>query len=67
MVSIGIADNEQYRCSREYPHEIEKRQRGGMWRQISEYEKYQEMPSAILRDFERAITAKRDVESVFPS
>ena len=58
---------EQYRCSREYPHEIEKRQRGGMWIQISEYEKYQEMPSAILRDFERAIEAKRDVESAFPS
>ena len=61
------SDNEQYRCRREYPHEIEKRQRGGMWRQISEYEKYQEMPSAILRDFERAIIAKRAVESVFPS
>ena len=60
------SDNEQYRCSREYPHEIERRQQDGMWIQISEYEKYQEMPSPILRDFERAIAAKRDVSSVFP-
>ena len=58
---------EQYRCSREYPHEIERRQRGGIWTRISEYEKYQEMPSAILQDFERAITAKRVVESAFSS
>ena len=57
------SDNDQYRCSREYPHDIERRQRGGTWRRISEYEKYQEMPSAILRDFERAISAKRVVES----
>ena len=58
------SDNQQYRCSREYPYPIEKRQRGGTWRCISEYEKYQEMPSAILRDFERAIEAKRHIESV---
>ena len=58
------ADNQQYRCSREYPHPIYRRQRGGMWRKISEYEKYQEMPTAILRDFERAIDAKRRIESV---
>ena len=57
------ADNQQYRCSREYPHDIERRQRGGTWRIISEYEKYQEMPSAILLDFERAIDAKSRVES----
>ena len=61
------ADNQQYRCSREYPHAIEKRQRGGTWKRISEFEKYQEMPSAILRDFERAIEFKRDVDSVFES
>ena len=57
------SDNQQYRCSREYPHDIERRQRGGTWKRISEYEKYQEMPSTILRDFERAISAKRVVES----
>ena len=56
------SDNHQYRCSRE-TGEIERRQRGGMWKIISEYEKHQEMPSAILRDFERAIDAKRIVES----
>ena len=61
------SDNEQYRFSIEYPHDIERRRRGGMWKKISEYEKYQEMSPAILRDFERAIEAKRVVDSVFPS
>ena len=58
------SDNEQYRCSREYPHDIERRQRGGTWKKISEYEKYQEMPTGILRDFERVIDVKRRIESV---
>ena len=57
------SDNNRYRCSREYPHDIERRQRGGMWKRISDYEKHQEMPQAILRDFERAIEAKHLVES----
>ena len=57
------SDNHQYRCSRENSHDIERRQRGGMWKRISDYEKYQEMPRAILRDFERAIEAKAIVES----
>ena len=61
------ADNQQYRCSREYPHDIERKQRGGMWRKISEYEKYQEMPASMLLDFERAIDAQHRLESVFPS
>lgn len=61
------SDNHQYRCSREYPHEVERRRRGGIWKQISAYEKYQEVPKGMLRDFEAAISAKRDVESVFPS
>ena len=54
--------NHQYRCHRE-TQEVERRQRGGMWKRISDYHKYQEMPRAILRDFERAIEAKRLVES----
>ena len=57
------SNNNQYRCSREYPHAVERRHRGGMWKKITEYEKYQEMPPAILRDFERAIEAKAVVES----
>lgn len=56
------SDNKQYRCSRE-TGDIERRRRGGVWKRISDYEKYQEMPSAILRDFERAIEAKAIVES----
>ena len=54
--------NHQYRCHRE-TQEVERRQRGGMWKRISDYHKYQEMPQAILRDFERVIEAKRLVES----
>ena len=61
------SDNHQYRCGREYPHDVERRYHGGLWVRISEYEKYQEMPKAILRDFEDAISAKRDVDSVFES
>ena len=54
--------NLQYRCHRE-TLEIERKQRGGMWKRISDYHKYQEMPRAILRDFDRTIDAKRVVDS----
>ena len=54
--------NWQYRCHRE-SGEVQARQRGGTWKRVSDYHKYQEMPQAILRDFERAIEAKRLVES----
>ena len=56
------AHNWQYRCHRE-SSEVEKRQRGGTWKRVSDFHKYQEMPGAILRDFERVIDAKRVVES----
>ena len=56
------AYNWQYRCHRE-SGEVERRQRGGMWKRVSDYHKYQEMPQAIRRDFERALDAKRLVES----
>ena len=54
--------NLQYRCHRE-TLEIERRHRGGGWKRVSDYHKYQEMPRTILRDFDRAIDAKRVVES----
>ena len=54
--------NHQYRCHRE-TQEVERRQRGGTWKRVSDFHKYQEMPQAILRDFERVIDAKRVVES----
>ena len=54
--------NYQYRCHRE-SGEVQRRQRGGTWKRVSDYHKYQEMPQAILRDFDRAIDAKRIVES----
>ena len=56
------AHNWQYRCNRE-SGEVQRRQRGSTWKRVSDYHKYQEMPQAILRDFERAIEAKRLVES----
>ena len=59
------AYNWQYRCHRE-SGEVERRQRGGTWRRVSDYHKYQEMPQAILRDFDRALDAKRLVESSLP-
>ena len=54
--------NYQYRCHRE-SGEVQRRQRGGTWKRVSDFHKYQEMPQAILRDFERVIDAKRVVES----
>ena len=54
--------NYQYRCHRE-SGEVQRRQRGGTWKRVSDFHKYQEMPQAILRDFDRVIDAKRLVES----
>ena len=56
------ANNYQYRCHME-SGEVQRRQRGGTWKRVSDYHKYQEMPQAILRDFDRAIDAKRVVEA----
>ena len=54
--------NWQYRCYRE-SGEVQRRQRGDTWKRVSDFHKYQEMPQAILRDFDRVIDAKRLVES----
>ena len=48
------ANNYQYRCNME-SGDVEKRQRGGTWKRVSDYHKYQEMPQAIRRDFDRGI------------
>ena len=32
-----------------------RRQRGGTWKKVSDFHKYQEMPQAIRRDFDRGI------------
>ena len=58
--------NNQYRCNRE-TGEIEQRQRGGVWKRVSEYHKYQVMPKVIRRDFERCLEVKRAVESSLSS
>ena len=46
--------NHQYRCHVE-TEAFQQRKRGGVWTRISDYEKYQVMPKAIFRDFERLI------------
>ena len=56
------SDNNQYRCSRE-TEEIERKQRGGTWKRVTDYERGQVVPPAILEDFKRAIEAKNLVES----
>ena len=54
--------NYQYRCHRE-SGEVQRRQRGGTWKRVSDFHKYQEMPQAILRDFERVIETIARYES----
>ena len=57
------SDNKQYRCLLDDYLAIERRQRGGTWKRVSDYHKYQEMSQAILRDFEHAVEVHRDVKS----
>lgn len=57
------SDNKQYRCPMEDYLAVERRQRGGGWKQVSEYHKDQQMPRAILIDFERAVTFHVSVKS----
>ena len=49
------SDNKQYRCPLDDYLAIERRQQDGGWKRVSDYHKYQEMPRAILSDFERAV------------
>lgn len=59
------SDNRQYRCPLENYLVIERRQRGGGWKKVSDYHKFQEMPQSILRDFERAVTVHCAVRAAF--
>ena len=59
------SDNKQYRCPLDDYLAIERRQRGGGWKQVSDYHKYQEMPQSILRDFERAVLIHCEINSAF--
>ena len=49
------SNNRQYRCPIDDYLAIETRQRGGGWKRVSEYHKYQLMPQSILSDFEDAV------------
>lgn len=57
------SDNHQYRCPMEDDWRIERRQRGGGWKRVSDYHRAQEMPQSILRDFKRAVTLHCAVKS----
>ncbi len=49
------SNNKQYRCPMDDYLAIERRQRRGGWKRISDYQKYQEMPQSIRHDFEHAV------------
>ena len=58
------SDNKQYRCPLDDYLAIERRKpRGGGWKQVSEYHKYQEMPQAIRRDFQRAVVLHCEIKA----
>ena len=57
------SNNRQYRCPMEDYLAIERRQRDGGWKRVSDYHKYQLMPQSILRDFERAVVEHCAVKS----
>ena len=57
------SNNRQYRCPVDDYLAIESRQRGGGWKKVSEYHKYQLMPQSILRDFEEAVVFHVGVKS----
>ena len=56
------SNNHQYRIHRENL-DIQRRQRRGTWKRISDYERAQVMPKAILRDFDYVIEAMRRVNA----
>jgi len=47
--------NLQYRCPLDDYMEIERRQRDGTWKRVSEYHRVQVMPKSIVNDFERFV------------
>ena len=53
--------NNQYRCRGE-DGEIQRRQQGGMWKRVTDYERGQQMPRSILRDFERCLQVRHEFE-----
>lgn len=49
------SNNMQYRCPFDNYMKIERRQRDGTWKGISEYHRAQVMPKSICEDFEKAV------------
>ena len=61
------SNNRQYRCPMDDYLKIERKERGGTWKGISDYYKYQEMPQAIRRDFERAVVLHCEIKASLSS
>ena len=51
------SNNLQYRCPIDDYQAVERRQRDGTWKRVSDYHKYQVMPKSILEDFEQAVVS----------
>ena len=49
------SNNMQYRCPLDDYQAVERLQRDGTWKRVSDYHKYQVMPKSILEDFEKAV------------
>ena len=57
------SNNRQYRCPLDDYLKIERKERGGGWKQVSDYHKYQVMPQAICRDFEWAVVLHSTIKA----
>ena len=51
------SNNMQYRCPLDDYQAVERVQRDGTWKRVSDYHKYQVMPKSILEDFEKAVVS----------
>ena len=61
------SNNHQYRCPIDDHFPVERRQRGGTWKRITDFHRAQEMPRSILQDFERAAEVHRMVDASLKS
>lgn len=56
------SNNLQYRCPLEDYMKIERLQRNGTWKRVSEYHRAQVMPKSIFSDFERYVVLHHQIQ-----
>ena len=56
------SNNLQYRCPLEDYMKIERLQRDGTWKRVSEYHRAQVMPKSIVSDFERYVVLHHQIQ-----